>query len=164
MQVGQIHHVAINTEDIDKSIAFYRDILKLKRGPTVQMPEFALTYFEMPNGSSLELFDYKGSNARAEHKEEAVGLRHIAFIVRDVAEHEKELRKAGVTITLPTTELPELKMRVMLFLDPNGVTIEYLRAAESCPLRQPGVGQDNVVLGVREFTSCHHTLEGGIRS
>jgi catechol 2,3-dioxygenase-like lactoylglutathione lyase family enzyme len=125
MQVGLIHHIAINTEDIDKSIAFYGDILKLKRGPTVQMPEFALTYFELPNGGSLELFDYKGVNSRENRKEEAVGLRHIAFLVKGVADHEKELRKAGVTITLPTTELPELAMRVMLFLDPNGVTVEF---------------------------------------
>jgi predicted enzyme related to lactoylglutathione lyase len=44
--------------------------------------------------------------------------------VKDVAKHESELRKAGVEVTLPTTELPSLGARVLLFLDPNGVTVE----------------------------------------
>ena len=130
MKVGQIHHIAINTENIERSIDFYSNVLKLKRRETVQMQEFALTYFDLPSRGSLELFDYKGSNARSERKEDAVGLRHIAFLVSGVKDHEKELRKAGVTITLPATELPELGMRVMLFLDPNGVTIEFCESLQ----------------------------------
>ena len=125
MKVGHIHHIAINTKDIDESIRFYRDTLGLKQGETVQMDEFALTYFEVPGGGSLELFDYKGQNPKVKRADEEVGLRHIAFTVEDVAQHEKELREAGVTITLPTTELPSLGARVLLFLDPNDVTVEF---------------------------------------
>jgi catechol 2,3-dioxygenase-like lactoylglutathione lyase family enzyme len=42
-----------------------------------------------------------------------------------VAEHERLLRAAGVTITLPACDLPNLGVRVLLFLDPNGVTLEF---------------------------------------
>jgi hypothetical protein len=35
------------------------------------------------------------------------------------------LREAGVEITLSTCDLPNLGARVLLFLDPNGVTIEF---------------------------------------
>jgi len=45
--------------------------------------------------------------------------------VEDVAAHEKQLRLAGVEITLPTCDLPNLGVRVLLFLDPNGVTLEF---------------------------------------
>jgi len=125
MKVGPVHHIAINTKDIDKSIKFYQDVLGLKKRETVRFDELALTYFELPAGGRLELFDYKGKNPQCERDEAEVGLRHVAFSVDDVAQHEKELREAGVTITLPTTELLELGARVLLFLDPNGVTIEF---------------------------------------
>jgi catechol 2,3-dioxygenase-like lactoylglutathione lyase family enzyme len=45
--------------------------------------------------------------------------------VQDVAEHERLLRDAGVEITLPTCDLPNLGARVVLFLDPNGITLEF---------------------------------------
>ncbi len=125
MKIDKVHHIAINTRDINNSIKFYRDILGLKQGATVKLNDFELTYFELPGGGSLELFDYQGRNPQVEKPDDAVGLRHFALIVKDVAWHESELKKAGVTITLPTTELPSLGMRVLLFLDPNGVTIEF---------------------------------------
>jgi predicted enzyme related to lactoylglutathione lyase len=54
-----------------------------------------------------------------------VGLRHIAFQVEDVAAHEELLKAAGVQITLSTCDLPDLGARVLLLLDPNGVTLEF---------------------------------------
>jgi len=45
--------------------------------------------------------------------------------VEGVAEHEKRLRAEGVEITLPTCDLSNLGARVLLFLDPNGVTLEF---------------------------------------
>lgn len=54
-----------------------------------------------------------------------MGLRYIAFQVEDVAAHEKLLRAEGVEIILPTCDLPNLGARMLLFLDPNGVTPEF---------------------------------------
>ena len=125
MNIEQIHHIAVNTKNIDESIRFYRDILGLRMGETVRFEDFSLIYFELPGGGSLELFDYGGTNPQSKRDESEAGLRHVAFSVKDVIKHEKELREAGVTITLPATELPELNARVLLFLDPNGVTIEF---------------------------------------
>ena len=58
MKIGSIHHIAINTKNIVESNRFYRDILGLKQGKTVHFEEFDLTYFDLPAGGSLELFDY----------------------------------------------------------------------------------------------------------
>jgi catechol 2,3-dioxygenase-like lactoylglutathione lyase family enzyme len=73
----------------------------------------------------LELFDYHGRNPIALHDEKDSGLRHLAFEVEDVAAHEEILRAENVEITLPTIDLPDLGVRVLLFLDPNGVTLEF---------------------------------------
>jgi len=125
LKISKIDHVSINVIDIHQTLDFYGRILGLKRLETVDCGEFEITYFALPDGSRLELFDYHGKNQANSREESEVGLRHIAFQVEDVAEHEKHLRAAGVEITLPTCDLPNLGARVLLFLDPNGVTLEF---------------------------------------
>ena len=125
MRISKIDHVSINVIDVQKSFDFYRRVLGLRQLETVDCGEFDITYFALPDGSRLELFDYHGKNQDNPREESEVGLRHIAFQVQDVAAHEKLLRAEGVEITLPTCVLPNLGARVLLFLDPNGVTLEF---------------------------------------
>ena len=125
MKISKIEHVSINVLEFNKSIDFYGRILGLKQLQTVDCGEFNITYFALPDGSRLELFDYHGKNENHLRDESDVGLRHIAFEVEDVAAHEKKLRDEGVQITLSTCDLPNLGARVLLFLDPNGVTLEF---------------------------------------
>jgi predicted enzyme related to lactoylglutathione lyase len=51
--------------------------------------------------------------------------------VEDVDQAARRLAAKGVPITLPPTDLPHLGCRVLLFLDPNGVTLEFCRKLES---------------------------------
>jgi catechol 2,3-dioxygenase-like lactoylglutathione lyase family enzyme len=125
LKISHINHVSINVTDIKKSLDFYGRILGLQQQQTVDCGDFDITYFALPDGSRLELFDYHGRNRATSHEESEVGLRHIAFQVEDVAAHEELLKAAGVQITLPTSDLPDLGARVLLFLDPNGVTLEF---------------------------------------
>jgi catechol 2,3-dioxygenase-like lactoylglutathione lyase family enzyme len=99
--------------------------LGLKQQQTVDCGVFDITYFILPDGSRLELFDYHGRNRNDLREESEVGLRHIAFEVEDVVAHEKLLKAEGVEITLSTCDVPNLGARVLLFLDPNGVTLEF---------------------------------------
>ena len=125
MKISNINHVSINVSDITKSLDFYGRILGLKQEQTINCGDFDITYFSLPDGSRLELFDYHNKNHSSTREESEVGLRHIAFQVEDVAAHEVQLINAGVQITLSTCELPNLASRVLLFLDPNGVTLEF---------------------------------------
>ena len=125
MKIGRIEHFSINCVDYQKSREFYEGILGFKYLETVDCGEFDIRYFALPGGSRLELFDYHGKNRVLSHEESESGLRHVAFEVEDVAAHEKELRAAGVEITLSTCNLPNLGVRVLLFMDPNGVTLEF---------------------------------------
>ncbi len=125
MKISRIEHISINVVDIVKSLDFYSRIMGFKQLQTVDCGEFDITYFALPDGSRLELFDYHGKNHAVPRPESEAGLRHIAFEVENVAEHEERLRAAGVEISLPTCDLPNLGARVLLFLDPNGVTLEF---------------------------------------
>lgn len=125
MKIVNIDHIAINVRDMQKSRDFYGRILGFKQLQSVDCGDFILHYYELPNGSRLELFDYRGKDNDKPREESDAGLRHLAFQVEDVAAHEKLLRAAGVEITLSTCDLENLGARVLLFLDPNGVTLEF---------------------------------------
>jgi catechol 2,3-dioxygenase-like lactoylglutathione lyase family enzyme len=130
LRIGPIDHVSINLRNAGESYDFYGRILGLQQLETVDCGEFDITYFALPGGSRLELFDYHGRNAAIARTESDVGLRHIAFQTTGVSEHEQLLRKEGVEITLPPTDLPDLGVRVLLCLDPNGVTVELCEPLE----------------------------------
>lgn len=125
MKIKNIDHIAINCIDVKKSLDFYGRILGLKQLQTVDCGEFDIIYFALPDGSRLELFNYHGESHIVSRNDEDSGLRHIAFQVEDVAAHEKLLKGENVEITLSTCDLPNLHARVLLFLDPNGVTLEF---------------------------------------
>ena len=125
MKIDCIDHIAVNCIDIKKSLEFYSGVLGFKLLEKVDCGDFDILYLELPNEARLELFDYRGKNRNSHNLESDSGLRHIAFQVQDVAAHEHQLRRDGVEITLPTCDLPDLGARVLLFLDPNGTTIEF---------------------------------------
>lgn len=125
MKIKNIDHIAINCIDLQKSLDFYGRILGLQQLQTVDCGDFDIIYFALPNKSRLELFDYHGKNQIVSRKDEDSGLRHVAFRVEDVAAHEMMLKAEGVEITLSTCDLPNLNAQVLLFLDPNGITLEF---------------------------------------
>jgi glyoxylase I family protein len=136
VKIGNIDHVAINCRDLGKSLDFYGRILGFRQLQTVDCGDFDIVYFALPGGGRLELFDYRGQNRSPERAESDSGLRHLAFQVQDVAAHEALLRGEGVEITLPTCDLPNLEARVLLCLDPNGVTIEFCEKLDEKPPRR----------------------------
>ena len=125
MKIIGVEHISINTNDIQRSLDFYQGILGFHPLEAVDCGDFVIHYLAIPDGRRLELFDYHGKAPQVIHGESETGLRHLAFEVVDVAAQEKELRAAGVEITLATCDLPNLGVRVLLFLDPNGVTLEF---------------------------------------
>jgi glyoxylase I family protein len=125
VKIEKIEHVSINCIDFQKSKEFYEKVLGFKFMETVDCGDFDISYFALPSGTRLELFDYHGKNKSVNRKETESGLRHVAFQVEDVAAHEKELRAAGVKIVLETCDLPNLGVRVLLFEEPNGAILEF---------------------------------------
>ncbi len=123
--IRRIDHIAINVFNIERSIDFYSRILGFEQLQTVDCGDFDIIYFGLPSGSRLELFDYRAKNRSKPREESEVGLRHLAFEVEDVAAQEKYLRAEEVDIILPTCDLPDLGVRVLLCHDPDGVTIEF---------------------------------------
>lgn len=124
MNIKAIHHVAILTDDYEKSKAFYTEIL----GFTV----IAETYREQRNSYKLdlainglyqiELFSFPDYRERGSYPE-AKGLRHMAFLVDDVEQAAAELKAKGVEVQ--EVRVDELTgKRFVFFYDPNGQPLE----------------------------------------
>lgn len=65
MRIKGIEHVSINVSEMGASLAFYGEVLGLERLQTVPEEGFSITYFALPDGGRLELFDYGGKTQGA---------------------------------------------------------------------------------------------------
>lgn len=124
MKIKRIHHVAILTDDFEKSKKFYTEIL----GFTI----LAETYREerksfkldlaIDGSYQIELFSFPDFKERQSFPE-AKGLRHLAFAVDDIEEAVNELISKKVIVEeIRNDELTNKKF--CFFFDPNGQPLE----------------------------------------
>ena len=117
------HHVAIICSDYARSKAFYVDTLGFSVIREVWREERKDYLTMLQSGDVvLELFTKPDAPARPTQPE-ALGLRHLAFQVEDVAQAAAWLRERGVE-TEPIREDPVNGGRMTFFRDPDGLPLE----------------------------------------
>jgi len=127
-----IHHLAMATNDMDKTVRFYRDILGMDLVATTGNragrsyrhyffklgPQQTIAFFEWP-GMLEEFHKPAGLPARGK-----LQFDHVAFGVATVADLEKlqaDLRAKGVEVT----EIVDHTIcQSIYFTDPNGIALE----------------------------------------
>lgn len=124
MDIKAIHHVAILTDDYERSKGFYIDILgfvALKETYREDRKSYKLD-LSINGQYQLELFSFPEFRERASFPEQK-GLRHLAFAVDDIEIAYVELTEKGVEIQeIRTDELTGKKF--CFFYDPNGQPLE----------------------------------------
>ncbi len=124
MKIKSIHHIAILTDDYEKSKSFYTEVLGFEIVNEVYREERRSYKLDLAiNGLyQVELFSFPDYKERASFPE-AKGLRHLAFAVEDVNAAAKELEEKGVqTEGVRTDEYTGKKF--CFFYDPNGQPLE----------------------------------------
>jgi len=139
MIVGMTH-VGVVVPDIEKAIAFYRDIIGMnhrdgpresKGGPNAGVVGYKFTHMKIahmdsPDGSVLELIEYinPSPTVRADQRERSViGATHISFEVDDVGRVWQEFIDAGGTKLMPVQTFPDGRQEAYL-QDPFGNWVE----------------------------------------
>jgi catechol 2,3-dioxygenase-like lactoylglutathione lyase family enzyme len=133
-------HVAISVRDMEKVIAFYRDVIGMEKvfdrefdepmARLIGVPGTKVRIVHMKLGeSAIELFDYqhpKGREPRADAGQSDYGLTHIGFIVEDFWGTYQHLLDHGVTFLGEPVEIRP------------GVFVAYFRGAEYevCEIRE----------------------------
>ena len=123
-QLHAIHHVAIICSDYAASKRFYTELL----GLTVLAENYRAARdswkldLALPNGNQIELFSFPDPPPRPS-KPEAQGLRHLAFVVDNVAEFADYLTQNGVDVESIRTD--EFTGKAFTFFqDPDGLPLE----------------------------------------
>jgi glyoxylase I family protein len=127
----RIHHAAIICSNYEVSKHFYVNVLGLKilaenYRETRQSYKLDLA---LPDGGQIELFSFSGAPERPSYPE-ARGLRHLAFLVDDVAKSKAELEEKGIKVEEVRVD-EYTNMKFVFFADPDGLPLELYEADAS---------------------------------
>lgn len=129
MQIKGIHHIALIAKDYAASKDFYQRILGFEVVREVYRAERDSYKLDLAfNGTyMLELFSFPKQAERPSYPE-AVGLRHLAFAVADVAAAWEHLRQQGIAVE--DIRLDEFTGKNFFFFhDPSGQPLEMYEEA-----------------------------------
>jgi glyoxylase I family protein len=138
-----VRHAGLVVKDLERSLAFYRDIIGLKlRGrmtesgeyieKVVGIPGAVLEWakLECPEGSLVELIEYKKGMSSALEPGRASadvrGFSHVAFTVRDIEDMYRTLKGRGFHCNNPPEPSPDGLVKVMYCHDPDGIIVELV--------------------------------------
>ena len=138
--IKAMHHTAICVKDLERSLAFYRDLLGMKvvidsrmTGPeldrilALEKADLRRVYLA-GYGGKIELFQFdapQGKPFPEDFRVCDVGLTHIAFEVENIQALHQELSAKGVRFH--NAPLPVQNRGMVCYLrDPDGVVLEFL--------------------------------------
>jgi catechol 2,3-dioxygenase-like lactoylglutathione lyase family enzyme len=138
--VGLVNHLGLTVTDLDRSVAFYRDVV----GLTVVVQGFRTSgeWFDtltdnrgaVINGAMLadgdfclQLVQYdQGGSGPPVTGHNRVGNLHLSVNVPDVVAKREEVVAVGVDDPTPLVELP-VGGRSFYVRDPDGVPVEFIQ-------------------------------------
>ena len=116
MKHTHLNHVALHVEDVERSVAFYRNVLGLEEIPR---PAFDFPGAWLRLGDDQELHLIAG---RQQEPQVRSGANHFALMVEDMDVAEKVLEERGAEVSARRTR-PDGAFQIYLE-DPDGHTIE----------------------------------------
>jgi len=123
----RMHHVTVNTNDIEASMKLYQDVLGMSQVTKFSLPDKEVYLLDIGDDSHIELFHVpdSSSNTAAEHCEHP--LQHIALATSDTEGSIEKVRAAGYSVTMEpvTLDLGNLSAKIAFFIGPSGEEIEF---------------------------------------
>ena len=120
-----IHHLALSVRNLDLSAKFYKEILgfiEVKRFTRLDLGGKAVLLQLEKN--HLELWQFEKQIERKDDlsKLKVLGIKHIAFGVKNIDKKREELELYNITATKP--KLGASGARYCFFQDPDGIPLE----------------------------------------
>lgn len=143
-RVLSVGHTGITVSDLDRSVAFYRDVLgfpatdkrhlggELAEQVTgVPGAEIDIVFVSAP-GHTIELLQYlePGDRRRSDLRPCDAGSFHLCFMVDDIDRVVESARTAGFEPVGPTATVhggPRAGLRAIYTRDPDGVLLEFMQ-------------------------------------
>ena len=154
-----INHYCLIVTDLERSLAFYRDVMGMTLRSRVTRREDiataiarpgttmynAILYFADAPHPALELIQYQPAGTKVDLQIPNPGTSHIAFGVADIHAAVAHLRGSGVEVVSDPVHLepnPDTGARggtIAYFSDPDGISLELYQAPD--PQRSPRVAE-----------------------
>lgn len=129
MRVNRLEHVNIMTNDVAGTCSFYADLIGLdpRTPPGAENREHAAWIYDSSDTPiihlvSTSLQDVMPMPGRAHPAETTGAIDHVALNCDGYDEMEARFKDRGVEYT--TKEVPQVSLRQIFTLDPNGVLLE----------------------------------------
>jgi catechol 2,3-dioxygenase-like lactoylglutathione lyase family enzyme len=140
-----IHHTAISTADLERSVRFYRDLLGFEeiftsgweRGAdradkiTGLTDSSARLVMLKAGNAYIEIFQYSSPQARAGDPNRPAcdhGITHLCLDVRDIQAEYERLKTAGVAFNCPPQDMGGVS--ATYGRDPDGNIVELLEVKD----------------------------------
>ena len=148
-----INHYCLIVTDLERSLAFYRDVLGMSlrsrvtrtediaaaiAHPGITMHNAILFFADSPH-PALELIEYEPAGTRVDLQIPNPGTSHIAFGVADIHAAVAHLRACDVDVVSDPVHLepnPDTGARggtIAYFSDPDGISLELYQAPAPPP-------------------------------
>ena len=148
MRLTGISHTSFTVSDMDRSLAFYRDVLGMvlvleieRKGEYIEQvvgfpgASLRIVGLKLPSGSDhiLELIEYRAPRGeRIDLRTCNPGSPHLCFVTDDIYAAYDELRGKGVQFKSAPVRIPSGPSAGgydAYFLDPDGITLELSQPA-----------------------------------
>jgi catechol 2,3-dioxygenase-like lactoylglutathione lyase family enzyme len=148
--LGAVHHIGIPVSDLDRTLAFYRELTggevvlandmrgsQLSEGIGVEDPDLRFAMLKLGN-TVLEFIEYRSPKGRPyDRANNDVGINHVAFEVGDIRGTYERLRAKGIEFNAPPHTFTEedgapavVGATFAYFKDPDGIVLEIFEPAK----------------------------------
>jgi catechol 2,3-dioxygenase-like lactoylglutathione lyase family enzyme len=128
-----IGHVAFRITDLDRALAFYRDILGLREAFRLDRdgePSPWIVYLQVAPGDFIELFP--GAETASPQPGRDAGYNHFCLLVDDIQATVRDLGARGLSIDGEPTKGIDNNYQYWI-TDPDGNRIELMQIMDGSP-------------------------------
>jgi len=121
MRILSILHATVISSDLDKSRAFYGDVLGLPVNSTRPNMSFDGIWYDVGPGQMIHLMRLPNPDAGVDRPEHGGRDRHTALAVDNIEELAKRLEAAGITYSMSKSG-----RRALFCRDPDENALEFM--------------------------------------
>ncbi len=121
-------NVGINTSDLARSRAFYREFVGLEELPPVQDKLLGVTRYPFRNGETTISLWSKGKGLPAD-----TGSAGIQYVIGNVDAVNARAMERKITVEEPLGSIPNFSVRFVWLNDPDGVTNYFAQVGGNAP-------------------------------
>lgn len=115
----KLGYAMVNVSDMDRSVAFYRDLL----GLTLRFQSPGWSEFE--TGTTTLALHGGAERGAPVHGPQPAGTCNLGFPADDLDALHAELSKRGVRFVMPPTDRPDEGIKLAVAVDPDGLPIAF---------------------------------------